>query len=665
MKSGLKNICIDVGFLLTLGIISFWLISIYHNATYINTGYADWLVHAFRVKFLLENGFISWSHVWSNGINLFQSYQFIPHVITALTSRIFALDVPRTMVLLTLIQFILLRISIYISLRLLSISHLSAFFCALLSFAFAQYWGGISDYSIIFGFTLFPFLLLLWTKLYRSNLHLIFPCLIGLLFYVHPTLGFFTGVLWLLEIFLSQKEIINKETFIKILIIIASSSFFWLPIVLRNYAYSEPRIASQGFIRQTLADYTDYGLSASIMVIFSINFLQILFPTKKNLQWVYILIAFTSVSLLAVWLSITIGLPEFITRFQFTRSTTLIGIAIIFCFAPFLDYLLKKKNIILNALLLIGLVFAISESIWFASVYINPGIKDIDDPVSAYITNHQDINWSLGSVWTPRIDISSFKSPQMIRFPYSYMGHLESNLVAPRIFPFLTQQNLQSVLTSKNVEQINDYFKISGTHYIFLDEHSTIARAFMSPTYGYKDLGRIEMSTTITHLFETPFPVISAALIDSEFTDNLTPFSKNTLTTIENQIAFDESIKKFVTMLYDRKNTILPVSYPTQETLEIVIPENRNSNLVYINESYSQGWQANVNGVPHKLFPAGPNFMQLTLDSKLTGDLVIRLKHTWPIWFYISIFLIVSSITLTGLITLYIVLQKNKIYEKR
>src|SRR3990170_6732822 len=98
IKSTLAHFLQDFFFILLLISISGALLFFYFDALYLDPGYQDWVVQAFRVKVLEEYGLTSWVHTWSNGISIWRSYQFIPHYITLGVAYVFNLEIPRAMV---------------------------------------------------------------------------------------------------------------------------------------------------------------------------------------------------------------------------------------------------------------------------------------------------------------------------------------------------------------------------------------------------------------------------------------------------------------------------------------------------------------------------------------------------------------------------------------
>lgn len=68
-------------------------------------------------------------------------------------------------------------------------------------------------------------------------------------------------------------------------------------------------------------------------------------------------------------------------------------------------------------------------------------------------------------------------------------------------------------------------------------------------------------------------------------------------------------------MLYQPENTPVAISYPTPDSLAVLIPTNINSNIIYINESFDNGWKAIFQNKIVPLKPVGPNFIAVTLPE--------------------------------------------------
>lgn len=659
----LMVVCLlDGFFFVILFLVSLCLISFYSHADVLNTGYADWMVHAFRIKFLQTYGLLSWTHSWDNGMNIWKSYQFIPHFLTLGLSNILHVSITRAMVLMIIGQFIFFRLCIYVVLRLLHFSSVTAFVCGLLSFDIAQYWGGVSDFSLLFGFTLFPIVLYLWVRYFQGKLSYFFPYSIGLLFYIHPLLGIITIALWATAVLFSERNIFSFSVGIQGLIILASSSLFWFPLVVKtSYAYSALFMQTQAFLTQVLAPYRYYGLSLFLLICFGVCFFHSFIPTSPKFRWTKILFVFTGAYFLLVILGLTVHLPAVIDKFQFTRGVTFIGICIIFTFAPVIEKVKQVRSVALQGVFLFLLGLACVEGVWFTSFYSPQPAKNFPEVTTAYIAKKES-NITDARVWSSTIDTSSFYAPLSMRFPYSYMSHLDSNELSPRLASLILYQPYIDIVPLVSMDRLASYVKLSGTKYLFFDEASPLTKSFLHNTQvQYKDLGKINASDFVSHGFAVPWQLHDAVLIAPKYQNNVThfPFSLE-LSDVTDQISMDSYVHTFTNTIYASENTAVPITYPAPDRIQIAIPRQRNSNVVYINESFDKDWKAYFHNRQMHLSSVGPNFMVVKLD-RLQDFGMLVLKHDWPLSFYISCFLItlipVEIVVLSGLRLLF---QKGK-----
>lgn len=631
----------DIFFLLILIFFSAYFISFLFSAQAINTGYPDWIVHAFRVKSLDEAGFSSWTHVWSNGISLWKSYQFLPHFITLGVSKVFHTDITRSMVLTTIGLYVLMRIFMYITLRALKFSPITAFAGAILSFDIAQYWGGVSDYSLMFGFTFYPLIILFWVYYYKGRFQFWFPYIVGISFYLHLLLGVVSFGMLILSIIFSRKKLFSLKHIVQIIIALAASSIFWVPIVLKDsYSYSSSVFANKYFLNLVISAYSYFGISLFLLGCFAIALGRAFMPSEKQQGWIKIFTIFILAYFILVFVGLSIDLPRVIAQFQFTRGVTFIGIGIIFLFAPVIERLRYIKAFSLKIVCLLVLGIPLLEGIWFASVYAPlPVYKQKIEPLSYYAQKNNN-DFSDGRIWTNDIDLSSYYSPSNYKFNISYMAHLESNQLPQRMSQLIKYHPFIDTVPSSSLDRINDYYKVAGTKYIVFDESSPFTKSYLQKE-EFKLLGTVELEDSIHRIFQTPWQVKESILIDEKYKNELDHFPFNLEFSDSNdQIELDSYVNKYATMLYKGDNMALPISYPTSESITVDIPSERQSNLIFINESYDTSWKAFFDGKPQEIRSTGPNFMLILLDNKENGG-ILTLKHTWPLSFYISLYLII------------------------
>lgn len=632
----------DIFFVSLLIFVSLILINFYFSGSLLNTGYSDWLAQAFKVKQLETYGLQPWTHSWANGVNIWRAYQFIPHIITLLFSQFFNVSITRAMVLLTITQFVLLRIFIYFALRYLKVSPIASFLCSIISFDIPHYWKAVGDYSYLFGVTVFPLTLLLWIQYFKGKIQYFFPFLAGISFYLHPVLAIYSFFLWVVGIVFSSRKVLTLSTFFQFIIFLISSSIFWLPITFfkQPYAYTNSTFSSLDWFQKAIYPYSYFGLSLFIFGYAFLTGIFILFFAKHTKAWMRPLFLFTTLMIGLVIVGNSTQLPRFITQTQVVRGIIILGIMLIFSFAPVLDYLLKTKFMIIKILTAVIFSLMFVESINFTSNYAPTPFKDYDDPVLAFSKTGPNFANETHRVWSPRIDASSYYAPSNIFLADSYNGHLDSNPIPARLNMLINYQPFNKEVPVSNLDRLENYFKVTGTEYLFFDEVSAFTKTLSEDKKTYINLGQIELPYSAFHVFKVPWVVRNAVIIDESLSDQLNhfPFTLNIDNSID-QLNFDEYIKKFSKIIYDERNTILSITYPSQTSLKINIPAGRNSNLIYINESYDTNWKAYFNNQQQPIRPIGPNYMLVSLSSKNKSGTLI-LENTWPSYFYFSLVLI-------------------------
>lgn len=633
MSIRFKSFIVDFIFLGAIASIALFLISFYFNANFIDTGYPDWLIQAFRIRMLEEYGPISWTHAWSNGINIWQSYQFIPHLLTVFASNLLSSDTTRTMVIMTIGVFVIVRIEIYLALRIIGLSPYAAFIGAMLSFSITHFWGGINEYSLQFAYLFFPIMILLWTNYLRGRLQFIFPFLIGVSIYIHPILLFYSFTLWIVSLFISNRKVFSVSTLIQFLFILIGASLFLYPYFFRDsYKYSNAQNLSKEFLSLVTRNHQFFGVGIILALVLLASTIVSFMPLEKNSKWVRPLTVFCLTSFSLILLANITELPLLLASFQFPRGVTIIGIALCFLGAFLAQQIVTRKNITWNFFLLLFIGYIFVDSVWSSSVFSSKGLISYEDPLILMKQNSKQ-HFS-DRIFTPSYESTSYYFTGKIKLPTSYMSHFDSNQVSPRLIwlgMYAPYANLENSATA-SMSRIDDYLKTSATRHIIFDKFSPLANALQDTSYGlnYKRITSSITSNGEFLLFGAPWIPVNSALISKELENKLNPFPTNIKFSDSNDyIELDQYVHDFANTIYDERNIILPVSYPSQERISIKIPPNRSSNVVYIAESHSNDWVAIFNGKFQQIKPAGPNYMAVYLSDMNSGG-ILQLKHSWP-----------------------------------
>ncbi|MBI4318639.1 MAG: hypothetical protein HY675_09130, partial [Chloroflexi bacterium] len=195
----------------------------------------DFIYHAYRIRSLLEYGFLAWTNDWGGGFPLWQSYQFIPHVATLILKWLTPWSVTKAMVFASGIVFVGLRLLVYIGLRLARFSATASIIGALLTLAITGYYGPgrlpspIGDFSLQWGVALFPAVIFLLAGRKKATWRVYLAALvIGLGINVHPIFAVVGGIV--LACFLVvNRDLSWRETLYTLAVMGLASSFYWMP----------------------------------------------------------------------------------------------------------------------------------------------------------------------------------------------------------------------------------------------------------------------------------------------------------------------------------------------------------------------------------------------------------------------------------------------------
>ncbi len=128
-ESLLLSIFIELFLSMSIIAIGWFLIGYYTHFEFLQTGYQDWIYQAFRVQSIERYGITSWEHVWTNGLNHWRAYQYIPSELVYVVVKVFHLSITKAMLWVSAISYIFIRIMLYGVMRILGIRRVFAFFC--------------------------------------------------------------------------------------------------------------------------------------------------------------------------------------------------------------------------------------------------------------------------------------------------------------------------------------------------------------------------------------------------------------------------------------------------------------------------------------------------------------------------------------------------------
>jgi len=336
---------------------------------------------------------------------------------------------------------------------------------------------------------------------------------------------------------------------------------------------------------------------------------------------------------------------------------TYIGIAALMAASGWMEALYRTRRTEIRALLVILASVGIGEAIWAASVYANPPKRTVEDPIRASIVSTQNSGLAQKRVYTPTVDATSFAAPSTVRLPSSYMGHLSPNMITARLTSLISQQGLSGKLPESTVKRILNYLTVTSTSYLVLDRYSPLTESLQkSDSPKFADYGELKLPGSTFELFGVPGIIADAYLIPDASASAISVFRRSAQSnTIRNQITLDDETAALATFLQSPHVIPLTVRYPTQESLEIVLPKDlpQTHRTIFLSESYSNAFRAtHAKQSEIRVLPAGPYFIKLQLPRDITPASTITLVHRWPTHMYIAAIGIILLILGIGISTL-------------
>jgi hypothetical protein len=659
-----KNWGIDLVALLVIFIFGAFLIGYYSRYDFLNTGYSDWMFHAFRVKSLVQHGFISWDHIWSNGLNHWRGYQFIPHLFAVLLASIFSLGPSRAMMLAVTIVFIISRIFMYLAMRKLGIGQLMAFFATILSYAFIQQWIAVKDYSIFIGLLFWPLYMFLWVMtLRKTNYVYILSAAAGVMWMLHPVIGYSATGLLLCTFLFSSPRLLMRQIVLAILIFAFSSSSFWFPYLFYGYNYANPILSFPQFLRQTLVK-EHFGLSLVYWIGIVSSWVIVFLQTGKIDRWAKILLLYLSLYIFVIFIGYSGYLPRIINQLQISRGMVVIGMSLPFVFASCFNTIFPR----LESKFVLGLVATIialtmTDAVEISNQYTGVPSNDVTNPIASYFVNKVP----KGSVFFENVAEASYFSPPWVRFVTSYNEHAEPHPLAQRFRKLVANDLSYTGVSGSTLQLINAYCKVLGVEYIFVPHFSSLITDLTDKekkdtvfVIGDDVIGETEQYRVLRNA--QPFSIAYLADVSTiKEGVSFELFRKPDLR-VETFGPWDTEVLKENEFLDSKKVTGLQVDFLDTDGLKISLPADQKLQgrgiLVY--QSFDDYWGAeNVKDI--KILPTSLRMMYVELPSNFQGKELI-LRHHWPVWYWPIQGLSVFTFVFIGLLYVFdAILKKAKL----
>ncbi|QQS15816.1 MAG: hypothetical protein IPK84_00405 [Candidatus Moraniibacteriota bacterium] len=634
--------------------VGWFLIGYYTQAEFLQTGYPDWMYHAFRIRDIQQYGIASWDHIWNNGLNHWRAYQYVQHYLVYGVVLLSGWSITHAMLWVTVIAFILLRILIYGVLRIFGVNRLLSVFVAIISYDFAQQYIAIMDFSMFLGFMLIPLYILLWVWTFRdrdTRFLYVLTAITGASWSVHPIAGLsFFGLLVLLILAKNIKQSISRLIIVGSIFLVSSAPFL-AQYVFAGYSISNPFLASPQFLRDTV--FPDYfGLSLLYFILLGVCWCVFLVASDRIPQWAKVLLFYCTAYLVFIYFGQLGYYPSFINKFQFSRAVTLIGMILPFCFGVFLYVGLSSARSRLAATAIIAVMsVSIVNSIDIGSYRSGWPTASISDPVAIYFAD-KDI--PQGSIYFKNFVDSEYVGKPGLRFVNSYNQHLMPNPYPMRFDILMKTDIAYTGATDRQIDLIDDYSTVLGVEYVFVPKLSPLVLGLTtdrgSIQASFEQVGEVELSSEVFSVLRNRRPIANAYVFESDRTGEILRFSdiaKPTLNATSYE-PWDEEVHRMAELIRsgDLKPITLSFGWPDRLEVDGSSFDSFQHPAVLINQSYDVGWRVeNADNV--RIEPTDLRFMYLSDPSGGSLPRTIQLKNSWPWWHWPVQTLGVLSIAIT------------------
>lgn len=641
-------------------VIGWFLIGYYTHHNYLQTGYEDWVYHAWRSESIAEHGITSWDHIWSNGANHWRAYQYAQHFIVSQVAEIASIPVSKAMLWMVVTVFIGIRLIIYGSLRLLGIGKIPAVAAAIFSYAFAQQWAAMQEFSIFIALITVPLYCFLWALAFRKKKYIyLLAAIAGAMWTLHPVIAFaLSGMLLFLILFTSAKESMRTVGIIGTIYVVASLSFF-TQVLTSGYSFANPIYSSPTYFFLSITPYY-YGFSLIYWIFFALSWVTMIVMSKAMPVWAKVLLLYCSGFILLILLGQYNYLPSFFTQFQFARAIPAIAIMMSFCFGGALQAVFGgfRSNLSRSVAIVLMIIATASAVDIASSQFVAPPVNEIDNPVAKYFSD-KDI--PRGSVYFENLSAATFFSKKGIRYATSYIEHLQPHPYSTRLRILLRNTAAFSGAPQSLVDTIGNYAKALGIEYIFLPNNSPLVSGLSQRNQEgvalFNEVGLVdfENESNASAILRANFPIHYGYIMEKETADKFIDGAELPLPTIhsESYKPWDNEIAEFSKIV--KTDAAMPVEVEFSETNRLIVHlgdiAKFSQPVLIVTQSYDANWTVS-NIIDLELKPTRLRFISANLSDKLNVPSALVLEnnlHRWH-WPVQASGVIVITITLYQLV---------------
>lgn len=636
-------------------VVGWFLIGWYTQGNILSTGYQDWIYHAYRIESLESFGVTSWTHVWSNGLNIWRAYPFVIHYITAGVKAVFSLSTTQAMLWVTVFSFISIRVLLYTVLRWSGVDRFSSLLTTILLFGFAQQWITVKDFLAFNALIVIPPFIGLWRLATNKAKYLpLLSAFAGIALSIHIVVGYSLILLWGLAFLMTNK---NSSLLLKILsitILIVCMLPFVVPYFGYGYSFSNPIFASPQFLRYTfIQEY--FGLSLPFVLVAGLTWFLVVFQTKHYPSWTKILLLFSSLYLFAIVIGPKGYFPSIMNKLQFSRAIPIVALAAAFPIGytfQAVQHILRSR--FFHSILVVVLAIFITESIHTATSWSAQPVVSVSNGVAQFF--EQEPSRPTGSVFIANVSEATYFAPRDLRYATSYNEHLEPHPLAQRFRQLLRNEVTYTGVSATQVDIIRDYKDLLGVEYVFIPQVSPLVEALNATSSGeaiFEQATTINSTSDSFSVLRNPSEIVLAYTSQQPAQElfSLHDMPKPTLEA-SSWAPWDLAVNETLSQLQSESFTPATVSFHAPNRLTINWNAEQQPKTIFVAQSYDRNWSASIPDT--QIEPTNLRLMAITLPEN-TRETSLELTNHWPQWHW--------PIQFLGLVTFLFVLSATVLYR--
>lgn len=594
------------------------LVSIFYlKGNRLDTGYQDWMYHAYRALSLEKYGLLSWDNVWDNGISYWRGYQLFGAALTVVVSLALHVSITKAMLLLTALCYVLLHVFVYLAARTFKSRPSVAVIVTAMVLAMTHFWVIIGFYSTMYAAVLTPLILILWKKCSaRPELRVWFAVVVGLSCYVHPLLAIAAGGLWLIAVILDSRRYYLRYALIELGIIILLAFFYWYTLLLVSYGSPDPYQLSKDFLYIVAGVFNFnllFYLTGTVLLLTAILKPNVLSGYSQYLFWFGVIIFGID------FLTIHTNAVSIFNRFQLYRLGFFIATIFAILFGEWLEAVVKnvpRKYCIMAAIA----IFAggLTQAFIYSSVYGYTTTNDLQDPVSVYLEKNSP---PTGSIFITDSTTASYNQPNL-RYVTGYNDQLLPQHSNVRLAQLLGSTAPNLSVSASDIDLAADYVKVLGVEDIFLPKNSPYIKPLIE-AQGFTLKARVSGKSFDQVVLSPPWRAAYAFKIDcqnqSAFVTPAYPLAQDS----KNFRVLDGAVQQSATILRSSTSVSLPVTFPAKDAISVQLVKDGSKQCLVLNQSYATNWTSKKTNIK----PSSYGMMLLNTRDGSTQS--IYLKHSW------------------------------------